>query len=84
MKRERTIGLRGGSLCCPLHIFMLICELLVNGNPPSTIPANIQTIYAALTGIEVNELPSLDFVRQWRVVVNDLKDIIAACRLVKA
>ena len=63
---------------------MLICELLVNGNPPSAFPDKIQTSYAAITGSEVYELPSLDFVRQWRVVVNDLKDIIAACRLVKA
>ena len=63
---------------------MLICELLVNGNPPFAIPDNTQTMSAALTGSEVNELPSLDCVCQWRVVVNDLKDVIAACRLVKA
>ena len=41
---------------------MLICDILMNGNPPSDIPDNIQTMSAALTGIEVNELPSLEYV----------------------
>ena len=50
IKRDRTIGLHGGSLRWLVHIFMLVCELLVNETPPSVIPDNIQTIYADLTG----------------------------------
>ena len=83
-KRERSIGRRGGSLQYPAHIVMLICELLVNGNPPSDIPDKIQTISTALNGSEVNEIPSLDYVRECHVVVQNLNDMLAACRLVKA
>ena len=43
---------------------MLICEILVNGTPHSVIPAKIQTMSAGITGIEVNELPSLEYVRE--------------------
>ena len=62
---------------------MLICELLVNGITPSFIPANIQTMPAALTGSEVNELPSLYYVRKCRVVVQNLNNMLAACNLRK-
>ena len=62
---------------------MLIYELLVNGTPHSAIPSNTQKMSAALTGSEVNELPSLDYVRKCRVVVQNLKDMLAACRLGK-
>ena len=64
IKRARTIGYRGGSLRWPVHIVMLICDILMNGSPPSDIPDNIQTMSDALTGIEVNELPSLEYVRK--------------------
>ena len=39
---------------------------------------------AALTGCEVNELPSLDYVCKCCVVVKYLNDMLAACRLGKA
>ena len=63
---------------------MLICEILVNGNPSSTIPDNIQIMYAAINGSEVNELPSLEYARKCRFVVQNLNDMLAACRLGKA
>ena len=63
---------------------MLVCELLVNGNPPSDIPASIQTMSSAITGTEVNELPSLEFVSKCRVVVQSLNDMLSACILGKA
>ena len=63
---------------------MLICELLVNETKPSAITANIQTMSADLNGSEVHELPSLDYVRKCRVVVKNLKIMLAACRLIKA
>ena len=54
---------------------MLIYQLLVNVIPPSFIADNIQTIYSALTVSEVNELPSLDYVRKFCVVVQNLNDM---------
>ena len=80
INRERTIGCQGGSLWWLVHIAMLICELLVNVTPPFVIPANIQTMSAALNGSEVNEIPSLDYVCKCRVVVKNLNDMLATCR----
>ena len=59
IKLERTIGHRMGSLWWPVHIIILIWGIILNGNPHTDIPNNIQTMSAALTGIEVNELQSL-------------------------
>ena len=81
---ERIIERQGGSLQWKVHIVMLICELLMNGNPPSTIPSNIQKMSATLNGSEVNELPPLDYVRKFHVVVQNINDVLAVCRLVKA
>ena len=72
IKRERPVGRQGGSLKWPVHIVLLIFELHVNGTPPSAVPANIQTISAAMTGQEVTELPCVNFVRQCRVVVQNM------------
>ena len=44
IKRKLTVGRRGGAGRWPVHIVLLICELLVNGTPPSAVPANIQTM----------------------------------------
>ena len=84
IKSGRTIGRQGGSLRWTVHIGMLICELLVNGTPPSSIPDNIQTISAALTVSEVNELPSLDYVCKCFIFMKSLNGVIASCRIVKA
>ena len=78
IKRERPVGRRGGSGKWPIHIVLLICELLVNGTPPSAVPANIQTMSAALLGSEVGELPSVDYVRKCRVVVQNINEMLAA------
>ena len=63
---------------------MLICELLVNGTPLSDIPDNIQTLSAALTGNELNYIPSLDYVCKCRVGLQNLNDMFAACILGKS
>ena len=63
---------------------MRICEILVNENPPSAIPGNIQTVSAALTGSEVNELTPLDYVRKCRVDLQNRNYMLATCRLGKA
>ena len=62
---------------------MLICDILVNGTPPSAIIANIQTMSAALTVSELNELPPLYYVRKFHVAVQSLNNMLADCRLVK-
>ena len=84
IKRERTIGRQGVSLQWPVHIVMLICELLVNGTPPYSIPTNIQTMSANITGSEVNDLPSLDYVHKCRVVMQNINDKLSACSLVNS
>ena len=81
IKRERSVGRRGGSGKWPVHIVLLICELLVSGTPPSAVPANIQTASAAFTGAEASELPSVSFVRQCRTVLQNLNETLAAMRL---
>ena len=63
---------------------MLVCELLVNGTPPSTIPYSIQTMSAALIGSEFNEMPSLDYVCKCCVAVQNLNDMLASYMLEKA
>ena len=84
IKRERAVGRRGGSGKWPVHIVLLICELLVNGTPPVAVPATIQTTSAAFTGAEANELPSVNFVRQCRTVLQTLNETLSALRLGKA
>ena len=41
IKRERQVGRRGGSGKWTVCIVLFICELLLNGRPPSSVPANI-------------------------------------------
>ena len=84
IKLERNIRRPRGSLQWPVHIVMLICELLVNATPPSAILSDIQKMPADLVGCEVNELPSLDYVSNCCVVVQYLKNMLAACRLGKS
>ena len=64
IKKERPIGRRGGGKRWLVHIVVLICEILVNSTHPSAVPANIQTPCAAFTGVEANELPLVNFVRE--------------------
>ena len=84
IKRERPVGQQGGSSKWPVHIVLLICELLLNGTPPSAVPANIQTMSSAMTGQEVTEMPCINFVRQCRVVVQNLNSTLAALWLGEA
>ena len=55
----------------------------MNGTKPSAIPANIQKMSTALTGSEVNDIPSLDYVRKCRVFVQSLNNLLPDCRLRK-
>ena len=84
IKREQPVGRQGGSLKWPVHIVLLICELLVNDTPPSAVPANIQMMSDAMTVQEVTELPCIKCLRQCSVVVKNLKSTLAALRLGEA
>ena len=78
IKRERTVGRHGGSSKLSLHIVLLICELLVNGTSPSAVAANIQAMSATISRRKVNELPCIDLVQKYRVVVQNLNSPLAA------
>ena len=78
INKERPVGRRGGAKRRPVHIVLLICEMLVNGTNPRAVPANIQTYCAAFTGVEAEELPSVNFVCECRVVLQNLNETLSA------
>ena len=59
----------GGARRWLVWVTQLICELLVYGTPPSTLPANIQTMCETLYGAKPDVVPSVNFERGYRVVV---------------
>jgi len=81
IKLEKTIGRRGGAGRWPVHVVLLICELLAIGNPPSAIPPTMQVTHAAFRGCELKELPTVDFVRKCRTVLENLNLMLAGKRL---
>ena len=84
IKREQPVGRQGGSSKWPVHIVLFIYKLLVNGTPPYAVPANIQTMSAAMKGQDVTELPCINFVWQCRVVVQNLNSTLVALWLGEA
>jgi hypothetical protein len=72
---------RGGARRWPIWVVQLICELLVNGTSPAAIPSNIQTMYKTLYGEKPDELPSVNFVRGCRVVVQVVGETVTAIKL---
>ena len=82
IKKQRQIGRRGGAGKWHVHVVLLICELLVSGTPPAAVPAVIQTTSATMRGENATEVPpSVNFVRECRVVVQNLNEMLAAMRL---
>lgn len=81
---EQAAGRRGGGRRWPVWVVQLICELLVNGTPPSAIPSNIETMYETLYNEKPEERPSVNFVRECRVVVEVIGETITAIRLANA
>ena len=81
IKRENPVGWKCGVRRWPVHIVILICELLVNGSPPSAVPKIMQTHSAYFTGAEAEELPTVDFVRKTRTVVENINLLFAGMRL---
>ena len=70
----------------PVWVVQLICELLVNGTPPLAIRPSIQTMYATLYGAQPDEfdLPSLNYVRQCRVIIEVIGETVTALKLSEA
>ena len=81
IKKERPLGRTGGLKRWLMYIFLLICEMLVNGTHPTAVPANIQSSCALFTGVEATDLPCVNFVRQFRVVLHNLNEILSDFRL---
>jgi hypothetical protein len=80
IKRERAVGCCGGSGKWPVSIVLLICELLVNGTPPTAVQNNMKSFSARLHGQEDSQMPSVNFIRQCRVVLQNLNEMLAAYR----
>ena len=82
MKREYRTGRRGpGGGKWPLWTVEMCCDLLVNGTPPSAVPSNICTLYETFYGTEAKECPSVNFVRQCRVLIKIIGETISAMKL---
>jgi hypothetical protein len=74
----------GGGRRWPPWVVQLICELLVTGTPPSAIPQIIQTFCETLLWEKPKELPSVNFVRECRVIVEVIGKTIVAIKLAHA
>jgi hypothetical protein len=59
-------------------VIQYICELLVIGTPPASIPSIISSSYQTYYGKEPDEVPQVSFVRQSRVIVQVIGKTIAA------
>ncbi len=81
---EKSAKSCGGARQWPPWVVQVICELLVNGTPPTTVPLAMQTMYLMWTGDTPDELPSVSFVRTCRVVVEVIGETIAAMKLADA
>ena len=82
---QRGAGRRGGGRSWPVWVVQLITELLAHGTPPSAILANIDTMYKTLYEVtKPKEVPSVNFVRECRVVVQVLGETITAVKLASA
>ena len=81
IKHKSLIGRKGGGHRWPVKVVQLICELLVDGAPPSTIPGIIFTTSTTMTNEEPKELPSVNFVRGCRIVAQIIRETIAAIKL---
>ena len=55
IKRESFVRRKGGGHRWPVRVVQLICELLVDGAPPSAIPGIIYTTSTTVTNKEPKE-----------------------------
>jgi len=64
-----------------LWIIQVICELLVNGTPPSAILSNIGILYKTVYTTALEELPSLSYVRRCWFFVQIIGETVTAMKL---
>ena len=81
---EAAKSKRGGRQSWPVWVVQLICELLVNGTPPSAIPGNIQIMFETLYNEKPADIPSVNFVRECRPIVEVIGETVAALKLADA
>ena len=81
IKKERLIGRCGGKSHFPLHVCILVCELLCNGVPPDCVRETLQTTSAYFAGSVVTDLPSVSYVREFRTVLQIFNDLLGAYKL---
>jgi hypothetical protein len=75
---------RGGSCLRPMWVVLMICKLLVNGTRPSAVPNCIHTVYKTLYQEDPDELPSVNFVRECRVLIEIMGETMTAIKLANA
>ncbi len=59
----------------------MICNLLISGTTPTTVSSTIQIIYETLYKEKPEQLPSVNFVRECRVVIEVIGETMAAIKL---
>jgi hypothetical protein len=65
-------------------VIQYICELLVIGTPPASIPSIISSSYQTYYGKEPEDEPQISFVRQCHVIMQVIGETIAAIKLASA
>ena len=78
---EEAAHKRGGGRKWPVWVVQLICELLVCGCAPTAIGASIKIMYETLYNEKTEEEPSVNFIRQCRVVVEIMGETVTALKL---
>ena len=83
---EEKTGCRekGGSSQWESWAVLLICELLIIGIPPRSIPSSIYTLYETLTGVDTTEVLSVSFIRRCHTVVQVVGETIAMWKMADA
>ncbi len=74
----------GGGRRWPPWVVQLICKLLVTGTPSSVFPQIIQTFCETLLQEKPKELPSVNFVRECRVIMEVIGEKIVSIKLAHA
>ena len=79
---EEAVDKRGGARRWPVWVMQLICELLVCGCVPTAIGASIKIMYETLYSKKTDEEPSVNFIRQCRVLgVEIMGEIVTSMKL---
>ena len=85
VRKIREGGKHGGNAKWPLWMLQLVLELLVNGTPPSSIPANIVSHVAIMNpNTTVKEVPSVSWICRCRTILRIIGETLASYRLAKA